>query len=111
MPLSSLTLPRRKEEKEMKASFKARYEPNKAAAAATVTADAGDFKLRASMTEATVIKGPSLNGLSLALEKPGFFIIDYNVPKKVSTPVSINPMFVLSVLKFYKVFYSFQGKF
>ncbi|CAA2976425.1 outer envelope pore protein 24A, chloroplastic-like [Olea europaea var. sylvestris] len=66
----------------MKASFKARYEPDKAAAAATVTADAGDFKLRASMTEATVIKGPSLNGLSLALEKPGFFIIDYNVPKK-----------------------------
>ncbi|CAA2999564.1 Hypothetical predicted protein [Olea europaea subsp. europaea] len=66
----------------MKASFKARYEPDKAAAAATVTADAGEFKLRASMTEATVIKGPSLNGLSLALEKPGFFIIDYNVPKK-----------------------------
>ncbi|KAL2521028.1 Outer envelope pore protein 24A [Forsythia ovata] len=66
----------------MKASFKTRYEPDKAAAAATVTANAGDFKLRASMTEATVINGPSLNGLSLALEKPGFFIIDYNVPKK-----------------------------
>ncbi|CAI9753426.1 unnamed protein product [Fraxinus pennsylvanica] len=66
----------------MKASFKSRYEPDNAAAAATVAANAGDFKLRASMTEATVIKGPSLNGLSLALEKPGFFIIDYNVPKK-----------------------------
>ncbi|KAL2498367.1 Outer envelope pore protein 24A [Abeliophyllum distichum] len=66
----------------MKASFKTRYEPDKAAAAATITANAGDFRLRASMTEATVINGPSLDGLSLALEKPGFFTIDYNVPKK-----------------------------
>ncbi|CAN4093837.1 unnamed protein product [Withania somnifera] len=66
----------------MKASFKARYEPEKAAAAATVAFNAGDFKLRASMTDATVVKGPSLNGLVIAVEKPGSFIIDYNVPKK-----------------------------
>ncbi|KAK6115365.1 hypothetical protein DH2020_007634 [Rehmannia glutinosa] len=66
----------------MKASFKARYEPDKAAAAATVAVNAGDFKLRASMTDATVVNGPSMNGLALAVEKPGFFIIDYNVPKK-----------------------------
>ncbi|XP_060199647.1 outer envelope pore protein 24A, chloroplastic-like [Lycium barbarum] len=66
----------------MKASFKARYEPDKAAATATVAVNAGDFKLRASMTDATVVKGPSLNGLALAVEKPGKFIIDYNVPKK-----------------------------
>ncbi|XP_055835614.1 outer envelope pore protein 24A, chloroplastic-like [Solanum dulcamara] len=66
----------------MKGSFKARYEPDKAAAAATVAFNAGDLKLRASMTDATIVKGPSLNGLALAVEKPGLFIIDYNVPKK-----------------------------
>ncbi|GFP92682.1 outer envelope pore protein 24b chloroplastic [Phtheirospermum japonicum] len=66
----------------MKASFKARYEPDKPTAAATVAVNAGDFKLRASMTDATVSYGPSLNGLALAVEKPGFFIMDYNVPKK-----------------------------
>ncbi|KAL0360697.1 UNVERIFIED_CONTAM: Outer envelope pore protein 24A, chloroplastic [Sesamum radiatum] len=66
----------------MKASFKARYEPDKAAAAATVSVNAGDLKLRASMTDATVVNGPSLNGLSLAVERPGFFVVDYNVPKK-----------------------------
>ncbi|XP_073294192.1 outer envelope pore protein 24B, chloroplastic-like [Primulina huaijiensis] len=65
----------------MKTSFKARYEPDKASAAVTVTVNAGDFKLRASMTDATVVNGPCLNGLALALEKPGFFIVDYNVPK------------------------------
>ncbi|KAG8377759.1 hypothetical protein BUALT_Bualt08G0066400 [Buddleja alternifolia] len=65
----------------MKASFKAKFEPEKAATAATVAVNAGDFKLRASITDATVVNGPSLNGLALAVEKPGFFIIDYNVPK------------------------------
>lgn len=70
---------------EMKASLKGRYETDKgsAAAAATLAFNAGDVKLRASMTDATVVNGPSLNGLALAVEKPGFFIIDYNVPKKV----------------------------
>ncbi|XP_031251998.1 outer envelope pore protein 24A, chloroplastic-like [Pistacia vera] len=66
----------------MKASLKGRYETDKSSAAATLALNAGDVKLRASMTDATVVKGPSLNGLVLAVEKPGFFIIDYNVPKK-----------------------------
>lgn len=70
----------------MKASLKGRYEyeTDKAAATSatsTVVIPAGDFKLRASMTDATFVNGPSLNGLSLALEKPGSFIFDYNVPK------------------------------
>lgn len=68
----------------MKVSFKAKYEADKAAAASTVAYNAGDFKLKASMTDATFINGPSLNGLALAVEKPGSFIIDYNVPKKVN---------------------------
>jgi hypothetical protein len=70
----------------MKASFKGRYELEKSnapAAAATVAFNAGDVKLRASLTDATVVNGPSLNGLVLAVEKPGFFIVDYNVPKQV----------------------------
>ncbi|XP_038705206.1 outer envelope pore protein 24A, chloroplastic-like isoform X1 [Tripterygium wilfordii] len=66
----------------MKASLKGRYELDKSSAAATLAVGAGDVKLRASMTEATFAKGPSLSGLALAVEKPGFFIIDYNVPKK-----------------------------
>jgi len=75
-------------EREMKASLKGRYEyeTDKTAATSatsTVVIPAGDFKLRASMTDATFVKGPSLNGLSLAVEKPGCFIFDYNVPKNV----------------------------
>ncbi|KAL6995666.1 Outer envelope pore protein 24, chloroplastic [Sarracenia purpurea var. burkii] len=68
----------------MKASLKSRYDTDKSAAAvaATIAVNAGDVKLRVSMTDATVVKGPSLSGLSLAVEKPGIFIIDYNVPKK-----------------------------
>ncbi|KAF3662591.1 Outer envelope pore protein 24A, chloroplastic [Capsicum annuum] len=69
----------------MKASVKARYETEKAASAtggATIAFNAGDFKLRASMTDATIVNGPSLNGLALGVEKPGSFIFDYNVPQK-----------------------------
>ncbi|XP_059455607.1 outer envelope pore protein 24, chloroplastic-like [Corylus avellana] len=69
----------------MKASLKGRYETEKSngpAAAASFVFNAGDFKLRASLTDATVVNGPSLNGLALAVEKPGYFIADYNVPKK-----------------------------
>ncbi|XP_021759547.1 outer envelope pore protein 24, chloroplastic-like [Chenopodium quinoa] len=70
----------------MKASLKGKYEyeTDKAATSATSTLafPVGDFKLRASVTDATFVKGPSFNGLGLSLEKPGFFIVDYNVPKK-----------------------------
>ncbi|XP_047261095.1 outer envelope pore protein 24B, chloroplastic-like isoform X1 [Capsicum annuum] len=72
----------------MKASVKARYETEKAASAtggATIAFNAGDFKLRASMTDATIVNGPSLNGLALGVEKPGSFIFDYNVPQKWQT--------------------------
>ncbi|KAJ9166108.1 hypothetical protein P3X46_020900 [Hevea brasiliensis] len=66
----------------MKASLKGKYETDQSSAAVTVAFNAGDVKLRASMTDATVVNGPSLNGLVLAIEKPGFFVVDYNVPKK-----------------------------
>lgn len=71
----------------MKASLKGKYDADKSTGAATLAVKAGDVKLKASMTDATVVSGPSLNGLSLAVEKPGFFIVDYNVPKKV-LPIS-----------------------
>ncbi|XP_054817463.1 outer envelope pore protein 24, chloroplastic-like [Prosopis cineraria] len=67
----------------MKAALKGKYDLDKnGGAAATVAFNAGDVKLRTSITEATIVNGPSLTGLALAVEKPGFFIVDYNVPKK-----------------------------
>ncbi|XP_019152322.1 PREDICTED: outer envelope pore protein 24A, chloroplastic [Ipomoea nil] len=66
----------------MKGSLKTRHDSDKMEAVATVAVNAGDVRLRASMTDATLVNGPSLNGIALAVEKPGFFIIDYNVPKK-----------------------------
>ncbi|MBA0625590.1 hypothetical protein Godav_003372 [Gossypium davidsonii] len=58
----------------MKASLKGRYANEKNTAGATLVVNAGDVKLRASMSDATFVDGPSLNGLTLAVEKPGFFI-------------------------------------
>ncbi|XP_020203129.1 outer envelope pore protein 24, chloroplastic isoform X2 [Cajanus cajan] len=67
----------------MKATLKGKYDLDKnGGALATAAVNAGDVKFRASVTEATFINGPSLTGLSLAVEKPGSFIVDYNVPKK-----------------------------
>ncbi|KAI4316803.1 hypothetical protein L6164_024746 [Bauhinia variegata] len=67
----------------MKAALKGRYDiDNNAGAAATFAVNAADIKLRASITDATIVNGPSLTGLALAIEKPGAFIVDYNVPKK-----------------------------
>ncbi|KAB2619642.1 outer envelope pore protein 24B [Pyrus ussuriensis x Pyrus communis] len=66
----------------MKASLKGKYETDKSGAAANVAFFASDVKFRASLTDATFAAGPSLNGLVLAVEKPGSFIVDYNVPKQ-----------------------------
>ncbi|WOK99701.1 G-box-binding factor 1-like [Canna indica] len=67
----------------MKATLKGRYEVNKSTAAvATFALNAGDVRVKASMTDATFVRGLSLNGLALSLEKPGAFIFDYNVPTK-----------------------------
>lgn len=61
----------------MKATVKGRYEGDKATAAATVAlAPAGDLRLRASATDAAFAAGPSLDGLTLTLEKPGAFLLD-----------------------------------
>lgn len=71
----------------MKASVKGKYDTDKSVGggAGTLVVNGGDVRLRVSMTDATFSSGPSFNPLSLSLEKPGSFIIDYNVPKKVVT--------------------------
>lgn len=66
-----------------KASLKARYATDKLGVVGTLAVDAGDFRLLASATDTTFVGGPSLNGLSLSIEKPGSFFIDYDVPKQV----------------------------
>nr|GMC52289.1 protein IWS1 homolog isoform X1 [Ipomoea batatas] len=55
----------------MKGTLKTRHESDKMEAVATVAVNAGDVRLRASMTDATLVNGPSLNGIALAVEKPG----------------------------------------
>lgn len=67
----------------IKASLKGRYDNDVTGAVGTVTVDGGEVLLKASITDASFVNGPSLNGLSLSLEKPASFIIDYNFPKKV----------------------------
>ncbi|KAL1217910.1 Outer envelope pore protein 24B [Cardamine amara subsp. amara] len=66
----------------MKASLKGKYDADKTTGVGSFAVNAGDLKLRATMTDATLVAGPTLNGLSLAVEKPGSFIVEYNVPKK-----------------------------
>ncbi|GJN22611.1 hypothetical protein PR202_gb10194 [Eleusine coracana subsp. coracana] len=61
----------------MKATLKGRFDGNKATAGTTLAVPAaGDLRFKASATEATFTNGPSLNGLTVTLEKPGAFIVD-----------------------------------
>ncbi|KAL3527084.1 hypothetical protein ACH5RR_011740 [Cinchona calisaya] len=66
----------------IRASLKGRYDNDVTGAVGTVTVDGGDVLLKASITDAFFVNGPSLNGLTLSFEKPASFIIDYNFPKK-----------------------------
>lgn len=66
----------------LNASVRGNYAGDTNGAAGTFTVNAGDVKLRAAVTEATFAAGPKFSGLCLSLEKPGSFIIDYDVPRK-----------------------------
>ncbi|KAI3519270.1 hypothetical protein L1887_08299 [Cichorium endivia] len=66
----------------MKASFRGSYDADNSDATGSVVVNAGGINIRASVTGDTFVNGPLLNGLTLSLENPGFFIVDYNVPKK-----------------------------
>lgn len=70
----------------MKATLKGRYEGDKATAATTLAAPAGDLRLKASATEAVFANGPSLKGLTLTLEKPGAFLVDLKPHNQVNRP-------------------------
>ncbi|KAJ9540859.1 hypothetical protein OSB04_027365 [Centaurea solstitialis] len=67
----------------IKASFRGGYDADHSDASATVVVNTGGgINLRASTTGDTFVNGPSLNGVTLSLENPGFFNVDYNVQKK-----------------------------
>eukprot|EP01018_Ginkgo_biloba_P001626 Gb_19261 [translate_table: standard] len=67
-----------------RASIKGKYEAGVQAASTTFAVNAGDLKLKATCTDATFSNGPSLDGISLGVEKPGFFMADYDLPKKAA---------------------------
>lgn len=75
----------------MKATLKGRYEGDKATAATTLAAPAGDLRFKASATEAAFANGPSLRGLTLTLEKPGAFLVDLKPHNQVNHPRSSSP--------------------
>lgn len=68
-----------------KTQLKARYESSGHVAGLTLSVAASDVKLKTSFTDATFINGPSLEGLSLGVEKPGHFMFDYDVAHQVLT--------------------------
>ncbi|TYI28997.1 hypothetical protein ES332_A05G284700v1 [Gossypium tomentosum] len=57
----------------MNASLRGRHANCKSTAADYAAVNAGDVKLRASMTDARIVNSPSLNGLTFAIKKPGFY--------------------------------------
>lgn len=65
----------------IRTSLTGRYDNGASGAVASATLNAGDFELKG---KTTFINGPSFEDLSLLVEKPGSFVIDYNVPKKVN---------------------------
>jgi len=75
----------------MKATLKGRYEGDKATAATTLAAPAGDLRLKASATEAAFANGPSLRGLTLTLEKPGAFLVDLKPHNQVNRRLHLPP--------------------
>ncbi|CAK7339550.1 unnamed protein product [Dovyalis caffra] len=52
------------------------------ATSGTLSVPIGDLMLQASVTDVTFVNGPTFTDLSLSVEKPGSFIVDYDVPRK-----------------------------
>jgi hypothetical protein len=75
---------RKKEREEMtRVAVKTKYESASQAASGTLTVGAGELKLKASCSDSTFLKGVSLHGVSLGIEKPGAFLIDYDLQHRV----------------------------
>lgn len=72
-----MTMPKTKTE------LKARYDTGGQVAGLTLAVAAGDLKLKGSVTDSTFINGPSLEGMSIGVEKPGHFLFDYDLAHQV----------------------------
>nr|XP_043634543.1 outer envelope pore protein 24A, chloroplastic-like [Erigeron canadensis] len=66
----------------MKASFTGNYDGDYSGATGSFVVNSGGLNLRASITADSVANRPSVNGVTLSLENPASFIVDYNVPKQ-----------------------------
>lgn len=69
----------------VRATVKGRYvDGNQSDAVGSLDFVACDgVKLRASLSDAFLLDGLSLDGVELSLEKPGAFVLSYDVPNKV----------------------------
>lgn len=72
-----------------KAQLKTKYDHANNAATATLAVGLGDLKLKASCTDQTFDGELNLRGVSLGAEKPGSFLIDYDVQSQVGSIGSI----------------------
>lgn len=68
-----------------KAQLKTKYDAAANAATATVVLPLGDLKVKASCSDNTFVPGGggSLRGVSFGVEKPGAFMIDYDMLSEV----------------------------
>ena len=76
---------------------------NKKGLAATLSANPGELKLRASLSDTNFTDGSTLNldDLLLSVEKPGSFIVDFDIPKKVLTSFLFTQKIAICVTKMF----------
>ena len=73
-----------------KAQLKTKYDHANNAATATLAVGVGDLKVKASCTDQTFDGELNLRGVSLGAEKPGSFLIDYDIQSQVGS-IGSNP--------------------
>eukprot|EP00246_Nothoceros_aenigmaticus_P014325 TRINITY_DN5377_c0_g1_i2.p2 TRINITY_DN5377_c0_g1~~TRINITY_DN5377_c0_g1_i2.p2 ORF type:complete len:189 (-),score=34.48 TRINITY_DN5377_c0_g1_i2:132-698(-) len=66
-----------------KTALKVKYDSGSQTAVSTLSVGVGDLKLKASVSDSTFANGVSLTGAGLGVEKPGAFLIDYDLPSNV----------------------------
>lgn len=72
-----------------KAQVKTKYDAAANAATATLSFPVGDLKLKATCADSTIVPGEGLSsrGVALGVEKPGTFMIDYDMHTQVCSLV------------------------
>ncbi|MCD7463516.1 hypothetical protein HAX54_050774 [Datura stramonium] len=63
-------------------TLRGRYEGGVREAVTTLSVQGAAVKFTSNVTEATFVNGSFAHGLSFSVEKPGSFLIDYDVPKQ-----------------------------